>query len=161
VNLGAAIWSETILDGAGTLYVGADDGKLYALDSRKGGVKWTHAVGDKVRGEPAVANGMVYITTINKDEFLHAVGPATPAPAPSPASTTTEGVSGAWKAYAIVLTVVILAFLAGAAFVVPKLRGARGVDGYSFASETTANPFIELPAGPGAGDYAAPGVDGI
>ena len=66
--------AEPVLDGDGTLYVGNDDGKVYALDGKKGKILWSHDFGDKVRGEPAVASGRLYVATINSDTFLHCIG---------------------------------------------------------------------------------------
>lgn len=73
-DLGHAIMAEPVLDGANTLYIGDDDGKVYALDAKNGKIKWSHDFGDKVRGEPAVANGRLYVATINADAFLHCIG---------------------------------------------------------------------------------------
>jgi outer membrane protein assembly factor BamB len=46
---------------AGRLVVGADDGSLSAFDAAKGAPAWTVALGGKVRGTPAIADGIVYV----------------------------------------------------------------------------------------------------
>src|SRR6476620_8994478 len=45
----------------GTVYVGSQDGKLYAVNEETGGVVWTASVVPV--SSPAVANGFVYIGT--------------------------------------------------------------------------------------------------
>src|SRR5439155_370499 len=45
----------------GTVYVGSNDGKLYALDASSGAVLWSTATGSIVVSSPAVANGVVYV----------------------------------------------------------------------------------------------------
>jgi len=52
----------------GIVYAGADDGRLYAFDATTGALKWkTPVLGTStpciVRSSPAVANGLVYVTT--------------------------------------------------------------------------------------------------
>ena len=48
-DLGHPVMAEPVLDGDGTLYVGNDDGKVYALDGKKGKILWSHVV-CRVRG---------------------------------------------------------------------------------------------------------------
>ena len=48
-DLGHPVMAEPVLDGEGTLYVGNDDGKVYALDAKKGKILWSH-VFCRVRG---------------------------------------------------------------------------------------------------------------
>lgn len=45
----------------GILYIGSDDGKLWALDAANGNVVWSAQTGDKIRSSPAVSGGVVYI----------------------------------------------------------------------------------------------------
>lgn len=45
----------------GVVYIGSDDGKLYALDSRIGSIRWATRTGNLITSSPAVANGVVYI----------------------------------------------------------------------------------------------------
>jgi outer membrane protein assembly factor BamB len=44
-----------------TIYVGGQDGKLYALDRATGEKLWESSTGDEITSSPAVANGMVYV----------------------------------------------------------------------------------------------------
>jgi outer membrane protein assembly factor BamB len=45
----------------GTVYVGSDDGRLWAFGARGGGVRWSHATGGPVKSSPAVAKGRVFV----------------------------------------------------------------------------------------------------
>lgn len=44
----------------GTLFIGCDDDKLYALDAASGAVKWSFKTGGPVASSPAVGEGLVY-----------------------------------------------------------------------------------------------------
>ena len=44
----------------GVVYVGCEDGVLYALDLQTGAVKWTLTTGDMIRSSPTVLSGTVY-----------------------------------------------------------------------------------------------------
>jgi outer membrane protein assembly factor BamB len=44
----------------GVVFVGSNDGNLYALDEQTGAVKWTFASGGPIPSSPAVADGRVY-----------------------------------------------------------------------------------------------------
>jgi outer membrane protein assembly factor BamB len=59
----------------GVVYVGSDDGNLYAIDAASGRQRWMHRTGGPVSGSPAVADGRVYVTSY--DGRLHAVDAAT------------------------------------------------------------------------------------
>ncbi|MGW3246541.1 caspase, EACC1-associated type, partial [Streptomyces sp. NPDC001070] len=45
----------------GIVYVGSDDGKVYALDAATGTRKWAYATGNTVSSSPAVVGGIVYV----------------------------------------------------------------------------------------------------
>jgi outer membrane protein assembly factor BamB len=46
----------------GVVYVGSDDGNVYALNASTGAPLWSFATGDAIyRSSPAVANGVVYV----------------------------------------------------------------------------------------------------
>ena len=45
----------------GVVYVGSEDGRLYALDARTGQEKWSFQTFQSVVSSPAVAGGMIYI----------------------------------------------------------------------------------------------------
>ena len=48
----------------GTVYIGSDDGALYAIDPNTGFLKWLFTTHGVVRASPAVAaDGMVYIAS--------------------------------------------------------------------------------------------------
>ena len=61
--------SPTVVDG--TVYVGADDNKLHAVDAADGSRKWTYQAGSNVESSPTVVDGVVYVGA--DDEKLHAV----------------------------------------------------------------------------------------
>jgi hypothetical protein len=46
----------------GVVYVGSDDGKLYALNAATGALKWSYPMGDGI-SSPTVAEGVVYATS--------------------------------------------------------------------------------------------------
>jgi outer membrane protein assembly factor BamB len=61
----------------GVVYVGSDDGRLYAFGAGGCGAAtcaplWSYATGSAVRSSPAVANGMVYVGS--DDGRLYAFG---------------------------------------------------------------------------------------
>ena len=59
----------------GVVYVGSDDGSLYALDADSGEMLWSFATGDAIRSVPAVVDGTVYFGS--NDNHLYAVDAAT------------------------------------------------------------------------------------
>lgn len=69
-SAGAPIWASPLLD-RGTLYVGADDGRLIALDIATHSPRWTFATRGAVRARVAVAGDLVYAPS--DDGFLYAV----------------------------------------------------------------------------------------
>lgn len=56
---GRIVSSPVYADGA--LYVGGDDGSIYAVEAASGRQLWRHATGGPVAGSPAVAEGTVYV----------------------------------------------------------------------------------------------------
>ena len=62
----------------GAVYVGSDDGKLYAFDAMTGATKWTGVTGGTVFSSPAVANGIVYVGS--SDGKVYAFDAATGGP---------------------------------------------------------------------------------
>lgn len=59
-NAGSPIWGD--LEAAGNLvYVGADDGRLHALDARTGTERWTFQAGGAIRARPASLGEALYL----------------------------------------------------------------------------------------------------
>ncbi|MGB4843079.1 MAG: PQQ-binding-like beta-propeller repeat protein [Ferruginibacter sp.] len=60
----------------GTVYVGSNDGKLYALDSDNGSLKWAFTTGGAINtASPTYYNGTVFICSA--DKYLYAVDAVT------------------------------------------------------------------------------------
>jgi outer membrane protein assembly factor BamB len=59
----------------GTVYVGSDDRKLYALNAATGHLRWSYTAGDRIYAGPAVSGGIVYIGS--DDGKLYALDAAT------------------------------------------------------------------------------------
>lgn len=55
----------------GTVYVGALDGVLYAIDAQTGKKKWTYQTNTQIKASPAVHNGVIYFG--DGDGVFHAV----------------------------------------------------------------------------------------
>jgi len=63
------MWSSpTIVDGI--VFVGSNDGNLYAVDAATGEEHWRFETGDKIRSSPTVVDGTVYIgsTTVKEED---------------------------------------------------------------------------------------------
>ncbi len=63
---------------AGMLYVGSDDGHVYALDAASGRLRWAWRTAGPVPSTPAVHDGRLYVASY--DGRLHALDAATGAP---------------------------------------------------------------------------------
>ena len=66
----AAVWGSASLNGD-TVFIGSDDGNLYALEAQSGSLLWKFASQGIVRSTPAVAGDLVYFSS--DDGFLYAV----------------------------------------------------------------------------------------
>ena len=53
----------------GTLYIGSDDGKLYALDAKQWGIKWVFDAGDAIRYSATVLGNQVYFSARNNKVY--------------------------------------------------------------------------------------------
>jgi outer membrane protein assembly factor BamB len=53
----------------GIVYVGSDDGHVYALYAANGSQVWSFSTGGPVRSSPAVANGVVYVGSDDDDVY--------------------------------------------------------------------------------------------
>jgi outer membrane protein assembly factor BamB len=60
---------------SGVVYVGSDDGGLYAVDAATGAIEWKTSTGGAISSSPAVANGTVYVGS--DDGRLYTVDAAT------------------------------------------------------------------------------------
>ncbi|ACB77172.1 Pyrrolo-quinoline quinone [Opitutus terrae PB90-1] len=70
---GPVVSSPVLVDG--TLYVGSDDGSLYAVEAGSGATKWKFATEGYVRSTPAIVDGTAYFGSY--DGFIYAVDAAT------------------------------------------------------------------------------------
>jgi outer membrane protein assembly factor BamB len=98
-----AVAGSTVYAAAGSVYAGANDYNLYALDAKTGVVRWRFLTGDVVWSRPAVANGLVYVAP--RDQYVYALhtadgkllwkvkttGTAAEPPLPTGAATTLVG----------------------------------------------------------------------
>ena len=79
VQTGGPVLSSPVVDGS-TVYVGSDDGKLWAVNTA-GAVEWTAATGGPVRSSPALSGGTVYVGSDDGKLYaFDAGGCAGPAP---------------------------------------------------------------------------------
>ena len=60
---------------SGVLFVGSDDGRLYALDGRSGSVRWSFDAGVAIKGSAVAQGGVVAVADANG--VLHAIDQAT------------------------------------------------------------------------------------
>ncbi len=67
---GGAIWATPAV-AEGIVYVGSDDGHLYALDAQNGSLKWKFATQGIVRSKPALVGTYIYFAS--DDGYLYAV----------------------------------------------------------------------------------------
>lgn|GEM_PF-677164 len=65
--------SPVVVDG--TVYVGSDDHRMYALQARKWGVKWVFEAGDRIIYAPTIHEGTVYFSA--RDNKVYALDAAT------------------------------------------------------------------------------------
>jgi outer membrane protein assembly factor BamB len=61
----------TTLKSQGTVYVGSDDGNLYAINANTGAQKWKFNTGEAIQSSPTVAGNTVYFGS--NDKYLYAV----------------------------------------------------------------------------------------
>lgn len=65
--IGGAFHSSPAIGPDGTVYIGSDDGKVYAINGANGSVKWTFATGGAVQSSPAIdSNGTIYVGSAGK-----------------------------------------------------------------------------------------------
>lgn len=65
-----AVWGTPAVH-AGTVYIGSDDGNLYAIEVQNSQLKWTFATEGIVRSTPAFAGELVYIAS--DDGYVYAI----------------------------------------------------------------------------------------
>jgi outer membrane protein assembly factor BamB len=73
-TIGGSSSSPAYVAPTGTVYA-TSSGSIYALDANTGDTVWVAPTGDAIYGSPAVANGVVYVTST--DGFLYAFHAAT------------------------------------------------------------------------------------
>jgi len=73
---GEVISSPAVVNGV--VYVGSNDGNLYAIDQQTGSQKWKFQTGARITSSPAVVNGLVYFNSY--DGNFYAVETATGKP---------------------------------------------------------------------------------
>src|SRR5262245_29912833 len=61
--------SPTVADGV--VYIGSNDGGLYALSAQDGSLKWRFATAGRIPSSPAVSGGLIYFTSY--DGYIRAV----------------------------------------------------------------------------------------
>jgi outer membrane protein assembly factor BamB len=54
---------------AGVVYIGSNDGNLYAIDQNTGSQKWAFSTGARITSSPAIANGMVFFSSYDGNFF--------------------------------------------------------------------------------------------
>ena len=54
---------------AGTVFIGSNDSKVYALDQYSGEQKWSFTTGGEVQSSPAVADGKVYVGSFDRKVY--------------------------------------------------------------------------------------------
>jgi len=59
----------------GVVYIGSQDGKLYALDAETGTVLWTYMTGLPIDSSPTVTNGMLYVGSWNGKVYAFGLPP--------------------------------------------------------------------------------------
>ncbi|MGB3082666.1 MAG: PQQ-binding-like beta-propeller repeat protein, partial [Candidatus Omnitrophota bacterium] len=67
---GSEVNSSPVVSGD-TVYVGSEDGFLYALDKESGDLKWKFQTGSAVNSSPAVSGDTVYVGS--EDGYVYAV----------------------------------------------------------------------------------------
>ena len=73
-DIGRRVQSSPAIDADGTVYFGADDDNLYALNPQDGSLKWSFATGGAIETPPTIAaDGTVYFGS--DDNRLYAVSP--------------------------------------------------------------------------------------
>ena len=69
-----AVHSSPAIGADGTVYVGSEDNKIYALDGKTGSKQWEFETGDRVESSPAIgADGTVYVGSY--DNKIYALNP--------------------------------------------------------------------------------------
>jgi len=70
-STGGEIHASPAIDASGNIYVGSDDGKLYAFN-HAGNQKWEYATGGKIESSPAIdASGNIYVGS--QDNNIYAI----------------------------------------------------------------------------------------
>ena len=79
--------SSPAIDANGTVYIGSEDRKIYALDGQTGTKKREFKTGGAVYSSPVIGtNGTVYIGSLDKNIYALKTGSKGPAKSPWPMS---------------------------------------------------------------------------
>jgi len=83
----------------GVVYIGSDDGNVYALNAGTGTLLWKYATGNGVESSPTVANGVVYVGSAPYNGSVYALNANTGAKLWSYATAIWSGIlprGGEW-----------------------------------------------------------------
>jgi eukaryotic-like serine/threonine-protein kinase len=64
-----------LVTGNQKVYIGSDDGNLYALNARNGSLLWQYTTGGPIKSTPCLANNTIYVGS--NDKFLYAIDATT------------------------------------------------------------------------------------
>jgi len=68
ITTGGAVGSSPVISGD-KLYIGSNDGKIYAVNASNGWPVWNVTIGTNIESTPAVADGIVYIGSWDKNVY--------------------------------------------------------------------------------------------
>ncbi len=69
-EIGSLVWASPAIGSDGTVYIGAHDKKVYALDGKSGARKWEFETGDIVFSSPSIgSDGTLYVGSEDKKVY--------------------------------------------------------------------------------------------
>ena len=60
---------ENYFYGNGVVYIGSQNGKLYAFNALTGATIWTYTTGNTIASSPTIADGIVYIGSFDNNLY--------------------------------------------------------------------------------------------